>query len=241
MRGISVIVGVLLMLAVVTGCAKTRGHYGFMKPDMPKYGFLGKYYERLQPGDEALGQPTQIYEPPEHTEQILTYTKVIVDPVVMFQDDDGKLNEEDAQTLVNYLHTRFYEGWKDAGFEIVDDPGPNTLRFQAALSDAEARWVALDVISTFVPQLRVAVETKGFVTGKPGFVGAVVGEYKLRDAQTGRVLSAGVDRRMGGKTLAKGFHEWADVLHAMDYWRDLIKFRFCMLKNPKKECEAPKA
>ena len=115
-----------------------------------------------------------------------------------------------------------------------------TLRFQVSLSDAESRWVALDTISNVVPQLRAIGELKGFVTGKPTFVGAALAEYKLVDTETGRVIGAGYDRRVGGRALSKGFDKWADVTNAMDFWRDEMKYRFCV-QSGKPNCTKPKA
>ena len=240
MRSIYGVLSLIAVVVVVSACAETRGDYGLMKANIPKYGFLGEYYDRLQPGDEKKGEAEYFYNAPDIQEIAQKATKVIVDPVVMFRGDKGKLNPQDAQTLVNYLHKNMYEAWKESGYEIVDQPGPNTVRFQVSLSDAESRWVALDTISTIVPQLRAMGELKGFVTGKPTFVGAALAEYKIIDAETGRVIEAGYDRRVGGRSIAKGFNEWADVINAMDYWRDKMKYGFCLIKGGR-ECKPPKA
>ncbi len=242
MRKISSFVSLIAVLVMVSACAKTRGEYGLMKQDLPKYGFLGEYYEKLKPGDEKKGEPEYFYMAPDGQERVSKAAKVLLDPVVMFKGEKGEgLIQEDAQTLVNYLHKVIYDAFKDGGFEIVDQPGPNTLRFKVSLSDAESRWVALDVISTLYPQARVLVEAKGYVTGKPSFVGAALAEFKTTDALTGEVLNAGYDRRVGGKSITKGFNEWADVTNAIDYWRELMKYRFCLVRKHQKDCKEPKA
>ncbi len=71
-------------------------------------------------------------------------------------------------------------------FELVDQPGPGTMRWQVALTDYEQSWVALDMISTIVPQLRVVAELKGLATASPRFVGGVQAEVKVSDSETGR-------------------------------------------------------
>jgi hypothetical protein len=237
MYGALSLLGIML---IVSACAKTRGEYGLMKQDLQKDGFLGEYYEKLQPGDPKIGQAEYTYNSPNAEAIARKATKVIIDPVVLFKGEKSQLDPQDAQTLVNYLHNNVYEVWKEGGWEIVDHPGPGTLRSQVALIDAESRWVALDTIATIVPTLRAVGELKGFVTGKPTFVGAARAEFKLVDTETGRIIAAGYDRRVGGRSITKGFDKWADVTNAMDYWRDLMKFRFCIFRG-RPDCKAPKA
>jgi hypothetical protein len=243
MRGIDGLVSLLLVMAVSAGCAATRGEYGLMKPDLPTDGFLGEYAQKLQPGDEKQGQAGHFYNDPSLREVFPTYTKVIIDPVMWFRGEEAKTGgvaQEDAQNLVNYMHNKLYLAFKDSGFEIVDTPGPNTVRFKVALSSLQERWVGLDVVSTIVPQLHATGELKGFVTGKPSFVGAAVVQFKASDAKTGKILAAGVDRRVGGKTLSKGFDKWADVINIMDYWGGLVQLRICKMRG-RADCPAPKA
>ncbi|MGE0473646.1 MAG: DUF3313 domain-containing protein [Nitrospirales bacterium] len=232
----------VIVVFILSGCAETRGTYGMMNPDFPHYGFLGEYYEKLEPGDDKEFEPAMRYQAPNLHEVAPTYTKLMLDPVVFFrkQKDPNKgLNAEDAQTLTNYLHNKMYLALKD-DIEIVDQPGPNTVRMAIALTDTETRWVGLDIISTFVPQLRAVSELKGFVTGKPSFVGKAIAEAKISDSQTGQMLAAMVDKRVGGKTLGKGFSEWADVTDAMDYWAQMAKYRFCRVQK-RTNCVPPEA
>ena len=42
-------------------------------------------------------------------------------------------------------------------------------------------------------------------------------EGKITDAETGTLLSAAMDKRVGGKTF-KDFDIWSDVRAAVDYW-----------------------
>jgi hypothetical protein len=165
----------------------------------------------------------------------------MIDPVLFFRETKGiaeGMSQEDAQTLANYMHTTMYKVLKEH-FEIVDHPGPDTIRFKFAMSNTESRWVALDVISTVIPQLRAVAELQGFTTGKPSFVGSAVLQYKAVDAQSGKVLAAAVDRRVGGKAISKGFDKWDDVIHIVDFWGELGTFRLCKLRSLP-NCRQPK-
>jgi Protein of unknown function (DUF3313) len=125
-------------------------------------------------------------------------------------------------------------------FEMVNQPGSRTLRVQAAITDYEQRWVALDMISTVYPSLRVMSELMGAVGDKPSFVGGVQVEAKLSDSQTGRIIGAVIDRRVGNKTLTKGTDKWADVKNAMDFWALQASYRMCHLTQKPNCGERPK-
>jgi hypothetical protein len=57
---------------------------------------------------------------------------------------------------------------------------------------------------------------------------------------SGEVIGAGVDRRVGGKTLGKGLNSWADVKNAMDTWAAQGRYRACVVTK-KPDCgETPK-
>lgn len=77
----------------------------------------------------------------------------------------------------------------------------------------EATLVAGGMVSTMFPAEASAPPVK-----KPAFVGAIETEFTISDSMTGTVLGAGIDRRVGNKTLSKGFSRWSDVHNAMDFW-----------------------
>ena len=88
--------------------------------------------------------------------------------------------------------------------------------------------VVLDVVSSIVPQARALSTIKGLATGKPAFVGEASIEAKISDAQTGKLLAAVADRRVGGKKLeAELFDSWGDVNEILEYWAKLGRFRLC--------------
>lgn len=104
--------------------------------------------------------------------------------------------------------------------------------------------MVLDVISTVPAPMNVlALETRlqGLVTGKPSFVGEASIESRIRDAQTGEVLGAAVDRRVGGKTLdAESFNSWGDVYEALAFWAKQARFRLCRERG-EETCVPPEA
>ena len=169
-------------------------------------------------------------------------TKIILDPIVLYRQPQhmgGGNSNENAQMLINYFYNKLYLGMSKH-FRDGGKPGPGTMRLQVAITDYEQSWVALDMISTVVPQLRVVAELKGMATGKPTFVGGVQAEVKVSDSETGKVIVAAIDRRVGGKTIRKGIDSWADVKNAMDFWALQAEYRACIVAGLENCGEKPK-
>lgn len=232
------VVGGLMVCILIgaSGCAETRH---VMTVD--KSGFLGKeLYAKMTPGDESKLEPALRWR--DDTTDWRSYTKLILDPIVVYRQPQhlgGGNTNDNAQMLVNYFYNKLYLAASKV-FEMVDTPGPGTLRLQPAVTDYEQSWVALDMISTVVPQLRATAELKGLATGKPSFVGGVQVEAKVSDAMTGRALVGVIDRRVGGKSLGKGMDSWSDVKNAMDFWCLQFVYRACVLTG-KPNCVKPSA
>jgi hypothetical protein len=228
MRAVGAMACVLFALVISTGCAETRHAM-----TVDKSGFLGEeLYSKMTKGDEdKLEAALRWVDPNAITAG--HYTKVILDPIVMYRQPQhmgGGNSNENAQMLLNYFYNKMYLGLSKH-FELVEHPGPGTVRWQMAITDYDQSWVALDMISTVVPQLRVVAELKGLATDKPTFVGGVQVEGKISDSLSGRILVAGIDRRVGSKTLTKGTDSWADVKNAMDFWALMADYRACVLTH----------
>ena len=146
------------------------------------------------------------------------YTKIIVDPVTFWGSDTTKVSTAEQQALTDYFFQMLRQqlGQK---FQLVDEPGPDVMRFQAALTDAEAATPGLRTISTIVPQARALNTLKYAVTGTYAFIGGAQAEAKVTDAVTGQLLAEGVDRRVGGGSIkAAAQWQWGDAENVMNDW-----------------------
>ena len=114
---------------------------------------------------------------------------------------------------------------------MVLRPEPGTIRIEVAITDVDRSEPVLDKMTTVIPQSLALTSLKGYITGKPGFVGEASVEAKFTDAQTGRLLAAGVDRRVGGKRLRKEMSSWEDVNQIMRYWSRQAAYRLCVLRK----------
>jgi len=217
---------IMLMLA---GCGSSR-----RADDALPQGFIGDY-SMLTPGEEGQAVLRYVNEGADWAK----YDKVLVDPVTVWKSARaGGVPEEDLQTAANFMYAQLrQELGKD--FELVTAPGPDTLRVTAALTDAEPANQTMVVVSNVVP---FAIATSGayeYVTGEPTWQGQAAAEAKITDAQTGELLAAAVDRRMGGRSMASAETSWTDVNNILAYWAQLVRFRLCEQQG-RAGCERPK-
>jgi hypothetical protein len=214
-----------LVTALLFGCAPTK-----QARSMETSGFLGDLYPRMHKGGDDEG--LLIYRSPK---LILiprgSYQQIILDPVQVWGDAaSDPTKQKEMQQVADILHGLVYKSLsKD--YEMVTSPGPNTLRIQAALTKADKANVVLRAVSTVpAPMNALALSSllKNAGTGKPMFVGEVSAEVKFLDAESGDVLAASADRRVGNKRLdLSSFDSWDDVYKAMEYWAEKIRFRLC--------------
>ncbi|HEX6951079.1 MAG TPA: DUF3313 domain-containing protein [Nitrospira sp.] len=240
-RLLSILLVVGLLLNAACGATKQAR-------TVDRLGFLKDLYPKMVEGNEDAGESLLLYKNPR-VAQIPpnTYTKIMLDPVLVFRGPHSKMqgiSQEQAQLMADTFYALIYqEISKD--YQMVDKPGPDTLRAQVAITHLEESWPMLDVVSTIpAPMNAFAVGSmlKNVATGKPAFKGEAVIEAKITDSQSGEVLRAGVDRRVGGKKLnAESFNSWADVYESLRYWAENGRYQLCKARQPHTDCPKPHA
>jgi hypothetical protein len=223
---------VALASILAAGCSTTRG----TNTPIEESGFLTDY-SLLDKADNHIDgdsgpKPRYRYVNPDA--DWAAYDKALVDPVLFFASDDIEVPKE-VQTLLNYFWAEIREELKQ-DYELVESSQPGTLRITIALTRAGERNVTMDTISTWIPFARAWAEMQA-VSGKPTGVGYAKVELKFTDAETGTLLGASMDKRVGGKTF-KDFDSWSDVRAALDYWTKLLVFRLCLVRGDS-DCPAP--
>ena len=184
-------------------------------------GFLSDY-SMLRRGDE--GQAISVYW--NDQADFNSYTRMLIEPVTIWASPDAELSEvpaEERQELANAFHAALLEALSE-DFEIVRVPGPNTIRLRVALTEAVASSPVLDTISTYIPQARLVSSILTLGSDTKAFVGGARAEGEARDAQTGVLLAAGIDRRAGTKALGDNtLDSWGDVRKVFEVWA--VRFR----------------
>jgi len=218
-----------LVATLLIGCSPTK-----QARSMETSGFLGDLYPRMHKGGDS--EALLLYKNPK----ILliprgTYKKILLDPVQIWGEaSTDRSKQKEMQQVAEMLYSLVHNSLaKD--YEMVTSPGPNTLRLQAALTRADKADVVLRAASTVPAPMNVLALSslvKNLGTGKPLFVGEISAELKILDAQSGEVLAASADRRVGNKRLdVDSFDSWDDVHKAMEFWAEQIRYRLCQQRG----------
>ena len=207
-----------LTLAFVAGCAGSRQLRGAPEDS----GFL-RDYSQLQPGGDDRAK--LVYIAPDA--KFASYEAVLVDSVTLWPGADAnleKLSKEDQQRLADALYSALVKALGQ-DYRIAQSPGPRVMRLRAALTEAKASNVPLDVIATVVPQLNLLTKVEGVAANTSLTVGKARAEMELTDSLSGRRLVAAVDERVGARRLRGVTDKWSDVQAAFDAWAEQLRKR----------------
>ena len=222
MRGADMVKGIVAIgaLAGLLAACTTTQQAQVVQADI-KCGLLGSACGRLTPGSE--GQIALRYVNP--AAKWSQYSKIMLQPVSFWGDDNSKVSPEDQQRLVNFLYTALDQELAKQ-FQVVDQDGPDTMKLQVAVTDLAAATPGLRSITMVIPQARLLSTIKKGATGSYPFVGGAQAEFKLTDSVTGEILAAGVDRRIGGGNISTAAQwEWGDAENVMKEWAKLAAER----------------
>ncbi len=240
MRILSILLGACALVAVFgvegVGLEETKQARDVDLKDLEKSGFLDDYSILTKSDSEDAILALYAFISPKADWP--SYENIILDPVQIWRSkSDEGAPPEDVQRLVNDFFVLIRDELaKD--YTIVDEAGPNTFRFQVVLVNLKKGVAALDKVTTIVPMARALSGAKRFITGKPTFVGEASIEVKATDSESGELLLAAVDRRVGDKSVVKGVGSWEDVQNNLRVWSQITRFRFCQLREAK-DCEKP--
>lgn len=211
-----------LVLAAVLALAACAASHDVGGRAYQPSGFLGDY-SKLEPGrgNEALAR---FIDP---NADFAGYARVQVDPVAVWQREgtgEGVLSEAEARRLATRLESTLREELT-RDFEVVEVPGPDTLRIRAAITEARGAPVAL-----------VAGAASGTMAppGAPtpeSFVGVAAIEVEVLDAASGRRLAAAVDQRAFRREADPATHTWSGLDATVERWAARIATRLAILRN----------
>lgn len=196
--------------------------------EMQHSGFLGDYYDLLQPGE---GQYQASFRYVGEEVDLARYRKIILDPVLLYGDNVYDISASDRQVLANNFFIAMREALSH-DHEIVDFPEPDTARIQIAIVKATKKNVVLDTISTILPVGLAASSLQQYTTGRPSFTGSFAIETMVTDAFNDQLLGVGIDERVGGKRLSSDqFDAWSDINSVITLYAQIIRFRVCELRG----------
>jgi hypothetical protein len=205
-----------LTLAAVTlssaGCGiikPTRGRRG----DAPHSGFLGDYSQLAEKEGYAA---QEVYINP--TAPWSTYKAIYIESVSMWvNEESSELKPEDRQMLTDMLYKSMHDKLAEK-FTLVDRPGLGVIKLRMALTQEKGAKVAMNAITTVIPQLRLVSTLGGLAADTAALVGSASAEMDATDSITNDRLAAASDSRAGTKGILRAFSKWADVQAICDYW-----------------------
>ena len=103
------------------------------------------------------------------------YDKVLLEPVEFWDSENSTVSQSDQQTLTSYAFNKLKTAIQNAGFTVVDQPGPGVLRMRAALLNASAATPGLRSVSLVVPQARLLTAAASLATDSYAFAGSAEG------------------------------------------------------------------
>ncbi len=221
-RARSIAVGLVLALAA-SGCAVTQPVAVTDKNYCPFMGdaLCAQLVEAKQPSRFSSGRPFESVAYLHYVNPNAEWTKykgVMLQPVTFWAGDDVKISSADQHMLADFFYQSL-EKQLGAIFKLVDQPGPGVMRVQVALSDVTTATPVLRSISMLVPQSHVLATLRLAASGTYPFVGSAQSEAKITDSETGEVLAAAVDKRVGGGALTTAA-QWklGDAENAITDW-----------------------
>ncbi len=168
------------------------------------------------------------------------YKKIILDPVITSKLPGSELNDlthAENHRFKELFEYKMQEALKK-NFKLVTHSGPDTLRVQFAITDAESSSLLLDLYTGFYPTARAVSLLRLIAFGSESYVGQASVEGRITDSQTGELLMASADCRAGGKTLIGIFDSWDDVEQAYQYWASQLNYQLCT-KQGHSSCQEP--
>jgi Protein of unknown function (DUF3313) len=169
------------------------------------------------------------------------YDQLLLDPVTIWREhgEPLRMSTEDGQRVADNF-AKLLQASLARDYELVNGPGPRTLRVQVAVTEVTKAKPVMNVITSSVPFTHTLGALEGYVGVKPPFSGASQVELRVMDALTSEVLMESVDRRIGTRHIIGAWESWKAVDDAMSFWSAQLRFMLC-LERADDDCLEPAA
>jgi hypothetical protein len=179
-------VGVAIALSACTAITPVEEQYS---------GFLADY-SNLEPVAMADGSEAMRWYSPAAKGR--TYNKVMVQPITFFPkpEPNEQVSLENLHKLSDFM-TQTLRSELGSHFDVVDQPGPNTLKLTFAITGVETPTEGLSAQNAIPVSLLVAGAS--VASGERDHVTVLYLEGQATDAQSGEILAKGVRQGVGSK------------------------------------------
>jgi hypothetical protein len=207
-----------ICLAIMIGFAVIMVSVGATSKKMSKSGFLTDY-SLLKKDPEGVVQWMYFKDGANFG----AYDKIIVDHATFFFKEDANykgIHPDELTELAQNFHRAFL-GTLAGAYSFTDKPGPGTMRIRLAITDLVPGKPGTGVMTTIVPFGLAASFIKKAVTGSHIGMAQISGEAEVVDSQTGEILAAAIDNKMGQKQkLGKSFTKWGQIEAIFNGWAE---------------------
>ena len=152
------------------------------------------------------------------------YANVMLEPVSIWSGQDSTMQSVPAdqrQDLINTFHTDLSTALTAAHCQMVQQPGPGTIRLRFAITDETTPNASVNTVATYAPYASSAYDlaSRVFNKGVGYFAGTATIEGYATDGKTGALLWEGVDKRGGTIAYVENtLDTWLDIHRAFQDW-----------------------
>ncbi len=200
-RIIGIVTLALLANTLLTGCAKA--------PKLTNTGFLSTYDNLETVGKDRMEYLTGDF--------VTKHDKVIIDRVqVLVHSEKPLMTAEERDDVIRYFQSVLERVMTDEGYEVVSEPGPDTVRLRIAITDVQKSsvWASLHPGSKLMG----------------AGVGGASMEGEILDSVSGRQLAAVIQASKGDQFELDYFDGLEDVKDAIDKWANQAPKTFAKLR-----------
>jgi len=216
---------IVAILAMTIGLCFITGTLWAAEKEMPRSGFLQDYSKLASDDPMKVVDWVYINEDTDWK----SYNKMMLDDVVFFISDDADYKGFEAQEMAD-LGEAFQQAFimnLVGAVEFTDKPGPGVMRIRLAVVNLKPSNSLTGTVTTVVPVGLALSIVKKAVTGSHIGMGSAAVEAELLDSQSGEVLAAMIDDKMGQKyKIVKSASKWGHVIDIFNTWAQTFRARW---------------
>jgi hypothetical protein len=221
-----IIAGLLASLLLLSGCVSNAARPGQAAASVPQSGFLSDYTV-LKPVEGKPGSYRYI----DKNTNFKPYGKVMIDPVQVFITPNAEykgMQPEMLKRITDAFRTEFL-GAMLSGYQIVEQPGPDVLRFRLAITGVNP--VRPDMgVTDFIP-VKAVFNVARAAAGEAPRVAEMSAELEVLDP-TGKIVASAVSTRKGDKTLAQAEKiTWTELQAVAAVWAKDLRQQLDQLRG----------
>lgn len=213
---------IILVLVIGLGLVTSAGWAAEEK--MPQSGFLHDY--SLLKAKDPMKKAKWVYI--NKKANFSAYDKIMLDDVTFFVSEKADYKGIEAQELVA-MSVAFKKACimnLIGAYEFTDKPGAGVMRIRMAVTELVPSSSVAGTVTTIIPIGLVISSVKKVATGSHIGMGRVTFEGEMIDSQSGEILGAVIDSKVGSKRkITKSVSKWGHAIDIFNIWGQTFRTR----------------